>query len=207
MVFNDLFHQFAQVSCGFSRNLQQQALLQITGSDACRIESLKTLQHRFYLAFWHIYIMVYGQFVGNISQILSQKTVIIQRAYEVLHDIALRIGKLNLAHLLFQFVVKRGCVAPYRFLIIRIRVARRSQMALRRRQFVVAPKAFKSAVKGFFAFLALRFLLVKLLFTVSVIVGRGAAFRHIGVVMTFFEGGIIVKFGIDILLKLGQRHL
>ena len=202
-------HQFLEPPLGSSGYLQQQTLLQRAGADARGVERLQTVEHVDELRLVHVDVVVDGQFVAEVAHVLAQQPVVVERADEIFHDVALPIGELQLAHLLLELVIKRGGVAPDNLLIVGVGVAGRGCPQVGRRQFVVAPQVFQCVVKGFFALLALGLLLVLLVGGVGLAVfgqlpfGRGLLLF----VPPFFQGRVVVQLGKDVLFQLGQRHL
>ena len=80
--------------------------MQRAGSYAGRVKVLQFQQHLFYLLFRYVNVMVDSQLVGNAVQWFTQQSVIVQRPYEIFHDITLFVCKVKEVHLLYQLVVE-----------------------------------------------------------------------------------------------------
>ena len=78
ITLHHLRHQILETRRIPAVDLQQETLLQRTGSDARRIERLQQLKNLQKFLFRHINIMIYGQFVTDSTKILSEKTIILQ---------------------------------------------------------------------------------------------------------------------------------
>ena len=75
---NDLLHQRLHLRVVATTDLDEQALLQRTGTDARRVEVLQHFQHVFYLLMGGIDIVIDGEFVADDIRRLAQQTVVIQ---------------------------------------------------------------------------------------------------------------------------------
>src|SRR5574344_2939867 len=74
----NLKHEFFGFRIFTAFDLQQQTFLQGTGAYARRVESVQYMQRIFYFLFRSVDIIIDGQFVADISEVLSEQSVIIE---------------------------------------------------------------------------------------------------------------------------------
>ena len=123
MMADDLFHEALEFAFRPSGNLQEQALLERAGANAGGIEGLQNLQHLLNLFHRHINAVIDGQLIADVVKALSEQSIAVERADKILHDLLLLLSELCLSHLLFELVVERCGVAPYRLLIVGVRIS------------------------------------------------------------------------------------
>ena len=204
MVLDDLLHEVAYDAFALGPYLQQQALLQRSGTDAWRVEGLELVEQLLNLFHRHVDVVVDGQFVGNVVERFAQQSVAVERPDEVFHDFLLLRGEFQFTHLLLEFVVERCRVAPYHLLALGVVVA---VGAVRGRcgHVVVSVQTLQRVVESFLTLLALGLLLR---FVAVFVVGLFVFVGHVvKVVSALLEGGVVVELGVDVLLQFGQWHL
>ena len=100
-------HLDEQVAIGISlvpSDLNEQAFLQRTRSDARRVELLKHLQHLSQLLRIRIEALINLSFVGKDGERFLQEAVLVERTDEVLHQLFLVVREVEIRHLLAQLV-------------------------------------------------------------------------------------------------------
>ena len=202
IVVHHAFHQVAQLRWVSAFYLQQQALLQRSGSYTSGVEGLQHKQHLFYLFLGSIYVVIDGQLVAHYVEGLAQQSVIVERANQIFHDVALFWCKIHLANLLFQLVVERFCLAIHHLLSI---LAVRASALINGQILVIAPYPAQCLVECRLAFFALSGRLKVVLSVRVVVIVVNLAWRIIVVIGLFaLECGVIVHFGVDTVNQL--RH-
>ena len=167
---------------------------------------MQTGQHGFQLLCRGVDVVVDGQLVADGRQGGPQQAVIVERAYQVLHDIALAVVQLQFAHLLQQLVVERLLGAVDHFLaLLGLRVATLVHGQL----LVVAANALERGVQGVgavFAF-AQAVIVVRSVSAVLLFL-RVLTVRIVGkaLVGRYFQRRVVVHLGVDALHELRQRQ-
>ena len=151
--------------------------------------------------FTDVHIIINSKLIAQAAQVFAQQAVIVERAYEVLHNSLLYRRQLHLGHLLLKLVVERGGVTIYHFLIVGI-VPVVSLPYLR--HLVVHSDTFKSRVESLLSFLTLGLGIEVLVLVIAILLLPVGIVR---VLVTFFQSRIVVKLGRNVLLKLCKRHL
>ena len=105
-----------------------------------------------YLLLAGIYVVIDSQLVANYRQVLAQQSVVVERPYQIFYYVALLVSQFHLAHLLFQLVVERLCLAIHHLLAI---LAIRAATLIHRQILVVAAYTVQSLVECTLSFLAL----------------------------------------------------
>ena len=141
--------------------------------------------------------MIDGQFVTDGIEFLAEQSVIIERPYEILHDIALTVGHIRLAHLLLQLVVERSTLTiDHLFALLSIGASRRINGQI----LIVAPQGTESIVEC-------RLSLLSLITRLEILI-RGICsvctihiFRTLSKILIarsrYLEGRVIIHLGID----------
>ena len=152
-------HNTPQQSClvvAFSLlagNLQQQTLLQRPRSNTGGIESLQLFEHPFDGLHANVCVLTDVEFVADTIETLTQITVAVERTYEVFHDQLLLVGKLQLPHLFFQFVIERRRIAKHHLLVVGSLIG---GIAENGRHFIITTDTCQCHLKGVLAIFALR---------------------------------------------------
>ena len=76
------------------------------------------MQHLLYFRFAGVDVMVYGKLVAQRPGVLAQQAVVVERAYQVFHYLALLGVEVYVHHLLAQPVVERHLVAIGALLVV-----------------------------------------------------------------------------------------
>ena len=201
IVGNHLLHQRFYFRVVATADLYQQTFLQRTGTDARRIEVLQHFQHVLYLLVGGIDIMIDGQFVADHIRRLAQQTIVIQRADQILHDVALAVGEFRLTHLFHQLVIERLTLTIDHLLAILGHV---TATVIDWQVLIVAPDTGEGLIQGRLPFLALstdrvviRGILVVLI--VSIFRGVGQVIARISL-----QSRIVVHLRIDTVHQLGD---
>ena len=89
--------------------------------------------------------MVDGQLIADSIQRLTEQTIVVERANEVLHDVTFALSQVGKPHLLLQLVVEGNGLTQYKFLALFADVA---ATVINGQFLVVAPDAFQGRIKS-----------------------------------------------------------
>ena len=207
IVIHDTGHQRLHTRVRSAVYLQQQTLLQVSGTDAGRVEGLQHGQRLLDLLHRGVDVMVDSQFLADGVERLPQQTVVFQRADQVFHDVALTVGHLQFDELAFQLVIERlGGTIDHLLTLL----DKRRTVMIDRQVLIVAPDAIQSLVEGRLALLTLAAglevvgivgavattLIVRIVWSVSTVI-RGVSLQR----------RVVVHLGVDPVHKLGDRQL
>ena len=76
------------------------------------------MQHRLYLLFVGVDVMIDGQFVTDGIEVLAEQTIVVQRSDEVFQDVTLTLCQVTLPSLLEQLVLERFRGAEHHLLAV-----------------------------------------------------------------------------------------
>ena len=207
IVGDHLLHLYLHPRRILSVNLQEQALLKRRGTDACGVKALQQFLHLTQFRLRGVDVMIDGQFVADGVERLTEQSVIIERADQILHNIVLTGCHIEQSHLFLQLVVERGSLSVHHLLAF----LRHSTSTVIDWQFVVITSYIAQG------FVERRLALLPFCQHLIILrtVRRIRVIRRLRVIRTvriivwrlLFEGGIIVHLRIHTVHQLHQRQL
>ena len=168
--------------------------MQRAGADAGRVQLLQQPEHALYFGGTGIQVVIDGQLVAQLGEVLAQQSVVVERADEVFHDVVLALGQVHQSHLLLQLVVERDGLAVDHFLAL----VGHAAAVVDGQVLVVAAQSGQCIVESRLPVLAFALGVVvvgRVSFRRVLIVGILRLFRVVGA--SHLQGGIVVHLGVD----------
>ena len=150
-VGQDLYCEVAHAALGSASQLEDKTLAQVVGANAGRVKSLEQLHHLLHLLGRTLHVLKQLQLVTQAVGGFAQQSVVVERPYDILHDVALLGCDVLFSHLLVELVVERRRVAPHHLTAVAVVVAVvgiGSSSLKGRRHLVVTAYALQGIVQG-----------------------------------------------------------
>ena len=150
-VGQDLYCEVAHAALGSASQLEDKTLAQVVGTNARRVKGLEQLHHLLHLLGRTLHVLKQLQLVTQAVGGFAQQSVVVERPYDILHDVALLGCDVLFSHLLVELVVERRRVAPHHLTAVAVVVAVvgiGSSSLKGRRHLVVTAYALQGIVQG-----------------------------------------------------------